>query len=91
MWRSEKGRTERERTGPAAVFVPESVTVSEIAERLAHDAREHRADHAARHRPLRDAGWPQVDVVHAGVRVHVALESLVREHAGQIVPVAGPG
>ena len=52
--------------GPAAVLVPESVPVAEVVELLADQTGEGRPHHAARQRPLRDAGGPQVNVLGRG-------------------------
>ena len=78
----------RERTGPTAVFVPESIAVAQISERLANDAAKDGTDHTARRRPFRDAGRPQIDVVWGGVDVGVALQRVVGEHPDQVVPVS---
>ena len=61
---------------PAAVLIPEPVSVSEVVELFADETGQGGADHTARQRPLRDAGRPQVDIFWRGV--HFA-ESLNRE------------
>lgn len=80
--------TLRERTGPTAVFVPESIAVAQIPEWLAYDAAEHRSDHTARWWPFRNAGRPQIDVIWSCVDVDVALQRVVGEDANQIVPMS---
>ena len=48
--------------GPAAILIPEPVSVSEVVELLADETGQGGANHAAGQRPLRDAGRPQVDI-----------------------------
>ena len=60
--------------GPAAVLVPESVPVAEVVELLADQTGEGRPHHAARQRPLRDAGGPQVNVLGRGEDLAESLQ-----------------
>ena len=52
----------REGGGPAAVLIPEPVSVSEVVELLANQTGEGGADHATGQGSLGDTGGPKVDI-----------------------------
>ena len=69
----------REGGRPAAVLIPEPVSVFEVVEGPAHDAGEGGPHHGARAGHLAHPGGPEIDIVRAGVELAVGLQQGYRD------------
>lgn len=80
--------TDCERVGEVSVFIPKSVTESQVLETFTNKATEDWANHTARQRTFRNASRPQINIVGSGVDLSVSLKGFVGKWAGQVFPVA---